>query len=88
MKCRTVVTILALAISCSAVAAERQSEQNSQQQQSYVPSLAVVMQLVQLSHFKLWLAGSLRNWRLAEYELSQMKGIPPPSTVLRDAAWG
>jgi hypothetical protein len=73
MKCRAVVTILALAISCSAVAAERQSEQNSQQQQSYVPSLAVVMQLVQLSHFKLWLAGNLRNWRLAEYELSLMK---------------
>ena len=73
MKCRVVVTLLAQAISCSAVAAEKQSKQNSQQQQSYVPSLAFVMQLIQLSHFKLWLAGNLRNWRLAEYELSQMK---------------
>jgi len=73
MKYRAVVPLLALAISCSAVAAEKQSEQNSQQQQSYVPSLAFVMQLIQLSHFKLWLAGNLRNWRLAEYELSQMK---------------
>ena len=79
MKYRPVVTLLALAISCSAVAAEEQSEQNSQQQQSYVPSLAFVMQLIQLSHFKLWLAGNLRNWRLAEYELSQMK------TTLQDA---
>jgi hypothetical protein len=26
----------------------------------------------ELSHFKLWLAGNLRNWPLAEYELSQM----------------
>ena len=73
MKYRAVVPLLALAISCSAVAAEKQSKQNSQQQQRYVPSLAFVMQLIQLSHFKLWLAGNLRNWRLAEYELSQMK---------------
>ena len=72
MKYRPVVTLLALAISCSAVAAEEQSEQNSQRQ-NYVPSLAVALQLIQLSHFKLWLAGNLRNWRLAEYELSQMK---------------
>ena len=79
MKYRAVVPLLALAISCSAVAAEKQSEQNSQQQQSYVPSLAFVMQLIQLSHFKLRLAGNLRNWRLAEYELSQMK------TTLQDA---
>jgi hypothetical protein len=40
---------------------------------SNAPSLAVVMELIQLSHFKLWLAGNLRNWRLAEYELLQMK---------------
>jgi hypothetical protein len=31
------------------------------------------VQLIQLSHFRLWLAGNLRNWPLAEYELSQMK---------------
>ena len=31
------------------------------------------MELIQLSHFKLWLAGNLRNWPLAEYELTQMK---------------
>ena len=37
------------------------------------------MQLIQLSHFKLWLAGNLKNWRLAEYELLQMK------TTLQDA---
>src|SRR5262249_52171247 len=38
----------------------------------YPPSLAVVMGLIQVSHFKLWLAGNLRNWPLAEYQLSQM----------------
>ena len=73
MKCRPVITILALAMSFSAVAAEKQSEQSpGSQQRPYISSLAVVMQLIQLSHFKLWLAGNLRNWPLAEYELSQM----------------
>ena len=80
MKCRPVITILALALSYSAVAAEKQFEQApGSQQRPYIPSLAVVMQLIQLSYFKLWLAGNLRNWRLAEYELVQMK------TTLQDA---
>jgi cytochrome c553 len=80
MKYRAVVTVLALAISHQVVAAEKQSEQSlGSQQQPYTPSLAVVMELIQLSHFKLWLAGNLRNWLLAEYELSQMK------TTLQDA---
>ena len=37
------------------------------------------MELIQLSRFKLWLAGNLKNWPLAEYELTQMK------TTLQDA---
>jgi hypothetical protein len=52
---------------------KKQSEQSVGSQRPYAPSLAVVMELIQLSHFKLWLAGSLRNWPLAEYELLQMK---------------
>jgi hypothetical protein len=74
MKCRGLVVILALATSFPVAAAEKQSEQSlgRNQQQTYTPSLAVVMGLIQLSHFKLWLAGNLRNWPLAEYELSQM----------------
>ena len=73
MKRRWLVIILSLGMSFPVAAAERQSEQSfGSQQQTYTPSLAVVMGLVQLSHFKLWLAGNLRNWPLAEYELSQM----------------
>ena len=37
------------------------------------------MELTQLSHFKLWLAGNVRNWALADYELEQM------NTTLQDA---
>ena len=73
MKRRGVVIILALATSFPVAAAEKQSEQSFEsQQQTYTPSLAVVMGLIQVSHFKLWLAGNLRNWPLAEYQLSQM----------------
>ena len=70
MRSRRIVIVLALAMSFPVTAAENQS---SEGQQTHTPSLAVVMQLIQLSHFKLWLAGNLRNWPLAEYELSQMK---------------
>src|ERR1700758_1770097 len=74
MKRRGLVIILALAMSFPVAAAEKQSEQSlGRQQQTYTPSLAVVMGLIQVSHFKLWLAGNLRNWPLAEYELTQMK---------------
>ncbi len=73
MKRHACVLILALAMSHSVVAAEKQSEQPSRQQQPYTPSLAVVMELIQVSHFKLWLAGNLRNWPLTEYQLLQMK---------------
>ena len=73
MKRCAVVAILALAMSYPVVAAEKQSEQSVGSQRPYAPSLAVVMELIQLSHFKLWLAGTLRNWPLAEYELLQMK---------------
>ncbi len=83
MKCRAVITILALALSYSAVAAEQKSEQSqASQQQPYIPSLATVMELIQLSHFKLWLAGKLRNWRLAEYELLQMKATLQDARIL------
>src|SRR2546430_11645955 len=74
MKHRGLVAIIALAISFPVGAAGQQSEQSlGSQQQTYTPSLAVVMGLIQVSHFKLWLAGNLRNWPLAEYQLSQMR---------------
>jgi hypothetical protein len=72
MKRCAIVPILALAITFPVAAAEKEADGQGQRQ-AFVPSLAVVMQLIQLSHFKLWLAGNLRNWPLADYELSQMK---------------
>jgi len=83
MKRRGLVAITALAMSFPVGAAEQQSEQSSGgQQQTYTPSLAVVMGLIQVSHFKLWLAGNLRNWPLAEYQLSQMRATLHDCRVL------
>ena len=63
MNRRSVVIISALAMSFPVAAAEKQSDQLGSQQQTYTPSLAVVMGLIQVSHFKLWLAGNLRTGR-------------------------
>src|SRR5262249_6115874 len=82
MKRRGLVIILALAMSFPVAAAEKQSEQSSGRPQTYTPSLAVVMGLIQVSHFKLWLAGNLRNWPLAEYQLSQMRATLHDCRVL------
>jgi hypothetical protein len=41
--------------------------------QSYVPRLGDIMEVTQLRHFKLWYAGKAKNWRLANYELKQIK---------------
>ena len=83
MKRRGLVAIIALAMSFPVGAAEQQSEQSlGSQQQTYTPSLAVVMGLIQVSHFKLWLAGNLRNWLLAEYQLSQMRATLHDCRVL------
>src|SRR5262249_46303366 len=83
MKRPGLVAIIALAISLPVGAAEQQPEQSlGSQQQTYTPSLAVVMGLIQVSHFKLWLAGNLRNWPLAEYQLSQMRAALHDCRVL------
>lgn len=40
---------------------------------AYVPSLGEIMQMIQLKHVKLWQAGSAMNWRLAAYEVDQIR---------------
>ena len=43
------------------------------QNRSYVPDLGDIMETTQLRHFKLYFAGHLKNWKLANYELSQIE---------------
>src|SRR5262249_31507717 len=83
MKRPGLVAIIALAMSFPVGAAEQQPEQSiGSQEQTYAASLGVVMGLIQVSHFKLWLAGNLRNWPLAEYQLSQMRAALHDCRVL------
>lgn len=39
----------------------------------YAPGLGEIMALQQMRHAKLWFAGNAANWRLAEYELAELR---------------
>ena len=43
------------------------------QGEAYVPGLGDIMTTIQMRHIKLWFAGKLENWDLADYELSQIR---------------
>jgi hypothetical protein len=53
------------------VLAQEQKPEN--QQDHYVPRLNTLMMVTQLGHFKLWYAGAVQNWPLANYELAQIR---------------
>ena len=55
----------------SPVLAEDQKPANDQDR--YLPPLNLLMVATQLSHFKLWYAGVVQNWPLANYELVQIR---------------
>ena len=40
---------------------------------SYAPGLADIMIMTQVRHAKLWLAGDVGNWDLADYEIDELK---------------
>jgi hypothetical protein len=69
----------ALAILCvtasSPLLGQEQKPENSQerQQERYVPRFNTLMMVTQLGHFKLWYAGAVQNWALANYELAQIR---------------
>ncbi len=76
MKHHMVVFVLATGLSFPVLAAEQQPEAL---QQPYQPSLADIMVATQLRHFKLWYAGEVGNWGLANYEVIQIRA------TIRDA---
>jgi len=67
------------AIACAAAAAalpvlaDDQKPPPAQADQAYTPRLNSLMILTQLGHFKLWYAGAVQNWPLANYELTQIR---------------
>jgi len=59
----------------SPLPAQEQKPENSQErpQERYVPPFNTLMMVTQLGHFKLWYAGAVQNWPLANYELAQIR---------------
>jgi cytochrome c553 len=57
------------------ILAQEQKPENSHEhaQERYVPRFNTLMMVTQLGHFKLWYAGAVQNWPLANYELAQIR---------------
>jgi hypothetical protein len=79
MKLRAVIAALAIGMS-NPILADNISPEKSQQ--LYAPRLSDIMVATQLRHFKLWYAGQVRNWELANYELAQIRGSFENATQL------
>jgi cytochrome c553 len=70
----TAITVLGASLSTGGsptVLADDQKPASAQQ--DYAPPLNLLMVATQLSHFKLWYAGAVKNWPLANYELTQIR---------------
>ena len=77
MKRRAVVAALAVGMSFPVLADDQPP---GKAQPPYLLRLSDIMIATQLRHFKLWYAGQVKNWELANYELAQI------SAGLKDAA--
>jgi hypothetical protein len=55
--------------------ANAQDQTPANAQERYVPRLNDMMVATQLRHFKLWYAGLVQNWPLANYELAQIRNV-------------
>jgi cytochrome c553 len=65
------IAVAACAVASLSALADDQKPANSEQ--GYRPRLNSLMILTQLGHFKLWYAGAVQNWSLANYELAQIR---------------
>lgn len=63
------------------------AEKPAEAREAAAPPLNLLMVAMQLGHFKLWHAGAVGNWRLAEYELEQIRaGIDRARTLYPNSA--
>jgi cytochrome c553 len=76
MKHFAALAVLSLCAPLPIVAQEQKPESSPErqdQQEHYVPRFNTLMMVTQLGHFKLWYAGAVQNWPLANYELAQIR---------------
>ena len=73
MKRFAALAILFVTAALPLLAQEQKPENPQDRQDHYVPRLNTLMMVTQLGHFKLWYAGAVQNWPLANYELAQIR---------------
>ena len=76
------LALIVLPARCDEVPYAQPAPSTSPHPESYAVSLSDAMQLTQLRHIKLWLAGRSKNWPLANYELAQLKDTFDKAAVL------
>jgi cytochrome c553 len=67
------IAMAAAACAVASLTALADDQKPPQAQPVYTPRLNNIMILTQLGHFKLWYAGAVQNWPLANYELEQIR---------------
>jgi cytochrome c553 len=67
------IAIAAAACAVASLSALADDQKPAPGQQVYTPRLNDIMVITQLGHFKLWYAGAVQNWPLANYELEQIR---------------
>ena len=65
-------TLAALLCAAVVLSLGNSSGEIAEDQDAARPTLADLMALTQLRHYKLWYSERLENWKLADYELSQL----------------
>jgi cytochrome c553 len=67
------VAVAVAACAAASLTALADEQKPAAGQPAYTPRLNSLMILTQLGHFKLWYAGAVQNWPLANYELTQIR---------------
>ncbi len=67
------IAIVAAACAATSLPVMADDQKPAAEQPAYTPRLNSLMMLTQLGHFKLWYAGAVQNWPLANYELKQIR---------------
>jgi cytochrome c553 len=67
------IAISLVACAAASLAALADEQKPAPGQQTFTPRLNDIMVITQLGHFKLWYAGAVQNWPLANYELEQIR---------------
>jgi hypothetical protein len=95
MKRRAVLAALGIGMSFPVLADDQPP---GKAQPPYLLRLSDIMVATQLRHFKLWYAGQVKNWELANYELAQIRAsfedaarfspnipVAPMTTIIQSA---